>query len=163
MSAIQVGKMVVEEEEIAMSDRDQESETEGEKGLGRDLEKEVIGKEVGGQGREKENVAGQGQKKKGKVEGTPDHVHEIDGIEEIGSRKGRVEESDINIKEEPVWKDEVNVKEEPMDENIGYGGYEEGYGDYEDPSMRKIKEERGYDERKPQIVDNGYYDNGNYD
>jgi len=29
--------------------------------------------------------------------------------------------------------------------------------------MRKIKEERGYDERKPQIVDNGYYDNSSYD
>jgi len=50
-----------------------------------------------------------------------------------------------------------------MDENIGYGGYEGGYGDYEDPSTRKIKEERGYDERKPQIVDNGYYDTGSYD
>ena len=66
MFGIQDGKMVVEEKEIAMSDRDQESEIEGEKGLGRVLEKEVIGKEVGDQDREKENVAGQGQKKKGK-------------------------------------------------------------------------------------------------
>jgi len=82
---------------------------------------------------------------------------------ERDSRKGRLEEGDISIKEEPVWKDEINVKEEPMDDNAGYGGYDDGYEDYDDPNVRKIKEERGYDERKPQIVDNGYYDNGNYD
>jgi len=46
---------------------------------------------------------------------------------------------------------------------MGYDGYGGGYGDYDDSGMRKIKEERGYDERKPQIVDNGYYDNGSYD
>jgi len=44
-----------------------------------------------------------------------------------------------------------------------YDGYGGGYGDYDDQGTRKIKEERGYDERKPQIVDNGYYDNGSYD
>lgn len=75
-------------------------------------------------------------------------------------RKGRIEEGDVNIKEEPAWKDEVNIKEEPMDENGGYGGYDETY---DDPSTRKIKEERGYDDRKPQIIDNGYYESGNYD
>ena len=57
------------------------------------------------------------------------------------SRKGRIEENDINIKEEPTWKDEVNVKEEPM-ESMGYDGYAGGYGDYDDSGMRKIKEER---------------------
>jgi len=46
---------------------------------------------------------------------------------------------------------------------MGYDAYGGEYGDYDDPAVRKIKEERGYDERKPQIVDNGYYDNGNYD
>merc|ERR1712223_1088516 len=43
---------------------------------------------------------------------------------ERDSRKGRLEEGDISIKEEPVWKDEINVKEEPMDDNAGYGGYD---------------------------------------
>merc|ERR1719242_929427 len=66
------------------------------------------------------------------------------------SRKGRIEEGDISIKEEPTWKDEVNVKEEPID-NMGYDAYGGEYGDYDDPAVRKIKEERGYDERKPQI------------
>jgi len=79
------------------------------------------------------------------------------------SRKGRIEEGDVNVKEEPAWKDEVNVKEEPVDDNGGYGNYDGGYDDYEDPATRKIKEERGYDERKPKIVDNGYYEGGNYD
>ena len=65
----------------------------------------------------------------------------------------------MNIKEEQVWKDGVNIKEEPMDEHSEYGGYEEMYGD---PSMMKIKEESGLDDRKPHIVDNGYYDNGQY-
>ena len=84
MFVIQVERMVVEEKEIVMSDRDQESETEGGRDLARALEKEVSGKEVGGQDREKENVAGPDQKIKEKVEGTPGHVHEIDGIEETG-------------------------------------------------------------------------------
>jgi hypothetical protein len=84
MFVIQDGKMVVEEKEIVMSDRDQESQPKGGKDLGRDLEREVRGKKVGDQGREKENVAGPGQKTKRKVEGTPDHVHEIEGIDETG-------------------------------------------------------------------------------
>ena len=48
-------------------------------------------------------------------------------------------------------------------DGMTYDGYGGGYGDYDDQGTRKIKEERGYDERKPQIVDNGYYDNGSYD
>jgi len=60
----------------------------------------------------------------------------------------------------------VQVKEEPMDGNDGYGGggrvgNDNGYNDYGDT---KIKQERTDDEeqvdRKPQIVDNGYYDGG---
>ena len=122
MSAIQVGKMVVEEKEIAMSDRDQESETEGEKGLGRDLEKGLIGKEVGGQGREKENVAGQGQKKKGKVEGTPDHVHEIEGIEEIGKAgKEESKKAILILKKSLFGKTKLTLKKSPWMKILAMG------------------------------------------
>ena len=90
MFVIQDERMGVEGKEIVMSDRDQESETEGGRDLVRDLRKEVRGKEVGGQGREKENVADPDQKKKGKVEGVPDLVQEIDATGEIG-KAGREE------------------------------------------------------------------------
>jgi len=76
--------MAVEEKESAMTGQDQEIETGGEKDLGQGLEIEVSEKEAEDQGLERENAADPDQKKKGKVEGVPDLVQEIDGTGEIG-------------------------------------------------------------------------------
>ena len=90
MFVILVEKMGVEEKESAMTGQDQEIETGGEKDLGQGLEIEVREKEAEDQGLERENVADPDQKKKGKVEGVPDLVQEIDETGEIG-KAGREE------------------------------------------------------------------------
>jgi len=68
--------------------------------------------------------------------------------------------------EGPDWSG-VQVKEEPMDNDAGGyndgGGFNDGDNGY---SETRIKEERRDDDeqvdRKPQIVDNGYYNDGGY-
>ena len=70
----------------------------------------------------------------------------------------------MNIKEEPAWgkDDGFNVKEEPMDDNGEYG-YSNMMPYGGDPNTRIKEEQQSREDRKPQIVDNGYYDNGGYD
>ena len=92
MFVIQVGKMEVEEKEIATKGQDHEIGNEEEKDQGLVQEIEVNESVVEDQGLGKENDEDLDQETRRKVEEVLDHVQEIDAIEGTGIEKVEREE-----------------------------------------------------------------------